>query len=203
MKVYHEGDTGQALCPDDGAVTVTYGYRDVPFNDGSGMARNIMAGACDRCGRVVAIPAQSEPAISQARKRAEHSLEVNLPAAYIDVLDAAVMRVAAHPTTDFRKPLVIFYLDRYARDEECLDELASLHQCYESKPAFTRNPRKRLSVKLSGFANDRLLEVSRRTSLNKTDLIKSLVAKIDQEVVQPDRPRHYEELASLGRVLAS
>ena len=88
MKVYHEGDKAQALCHDDGPVTVTYGYRDVPFNDGNGVAKNIMAGICDRCGQVIVIPAQSEPAISQARKRVEHSLEVNIPAAYIDILAA-------------------------------------------------------------------------------------------------------------------
>ena len=82
----------------DGPVTVTYGYRDVPFNDSNGVAKNIMAGICDRCGQVIVIPAQSEPAISQARKRVEHSLEVNIPAAYIDILDAAVMRIATHPT---------------------------------------------------------------------------------------------------------
>ena len=56
MKVYHEGDKAQALCHDDGPVTVTYGYRDVPFNDGNGVAKNIMAGICDRCGQVIVIP---------------------------------------------------------------------------------------------------------------------------------------------------
>ena len=203
MKVYHEGDKAQALCHDDGPVTVTYGYRDVPFNDGNGVAKNIMAGICDRCGQVIVIPAQSEPAISQARKRVEHSLEVNIPAAYIDILDAAVMRIATHPTTDFRKPLVVFYLDRYLREEESLDELASLHARYQASPEFTRNPKKRLSVKLSSYANERLLEVSRRSNLNKTDQIKSLVAKIDQDIVRPEHPLHYEELAGLGRVLAS
>ena len=58
-------------------------------------------------------------------------------------------------------------------------------------------------MKLSSYANERLLEVSRRSNLNKTDLIKSLVAKIDQDIVRPEHPLHYEELAGLGRVLAS
>ena len=81
--------------------------------------------------------------------------------------------------------------------------LVALHAQYQASPVFARNPRKRFSVKLSGFANERLLEVSRRSNLNKTDLIKSLVAKIDQDIVRPERPLHYEELAGLGRVLAS
>ena len=201
MKVYHEGDKAQALCHDDGPVTVTYGYRDVPFNDGNGVAKNIMAGICDRCGQVIVIPAQSEPAISQARKRVEHSLEVNIPAAYIDILDAAVMRIATHPTTDFRKPLVVFYLDRYACQEESLDELVALHAQYQASPVFARNPRKRFSVKLSGFANERLLEVSRRSNLNKTDLIKSLVAKINDDIVLPKQPKHLSELTTIVEVL--
>ena len=38
MKVYHEGDKAQALCHDDGPVTVTDGYRGVPCSDGNGAA---------------------------------------------------------------------------------------------------------------------------------------------------------------------
>jgi hypothetical protein len=67
MKRLLAGDREPAICDRDGLTSVTYGYRDVPFSDGTRIARQILAGTCDVCGRVIAIPPQSTPAIRAAR----------------------------------------------------------------------------------------------------------------------------------------
>lgn len=62
--VWREGETSKAACSGCGkVVTTTFRVRDVPFDDGSGVAEGILASVCDRCGAVVAIPAQSSAAI--------------------------------------------------------------------------------------------------------------------------------------------
>lgn len=203
MKVYIEGEKGQALCHKDGAVSITYAYRDVPFRDGKGVAPNILAGACDTCGETIVIPAQSTPAISMARKRVEHSLEVNIPAFYVDILDAAATRVAPHASTEFRKPLLTYYIDRYARQKEDLSELKPLYESFVRRKKASKSPKKRLSMKLSAFANSRFNDLAASSDLNKTELIKSLVAKIDEDIVAPAKPKHLSELESLAGVLSS
>jgi hypothetical protein len=45
-------------------VPTTFTPRDVPLSDGSGTVKNLLAATCDCCGSVVALPAQSAPAIA-------------------------------------------------------------------------------------------------------------------------------------------
>lgn len=61
------GDTIRAICDQDGLVSATFGYRDVPLSDGSGHVPHLLVACCDRCGRVVGIPAQAAAAIKAAR----------------------------------------------------------------------------------------------------------------------------------------
>jgi hypothetical protein len=69
MKLLFEGDHGKGLCEYcQQVVTTTYVRRDAPFSDGHGEAKNILAGVCDVCDTIVAIPAQSTPALKEAGK---------------------------------------------------------------------------------------------------------------------------------------
>lgn len=64
MVIVKDGEKSKALCEDCGdIVSTTFAYRDVPFDDGSGVANDILAAVCDKCDRVVALPAQSVPAV--------------------------------------------------------------------------------------------------------------------------------------------
>jgi len=64
MKRYSVGDKSRAVCETcQDMVETTFLNRDVPFNDGTGVAQDILASVCDRCSEVVAIPAGSLPAI--------------------------------------------------------------------------------------------------------------------------------------------
>ncbi len=72
MTLHLPGGKGTAICERDGRVSTTFRYRDVPFGDGSGVARKILAGCCDRCGEVVSIPPQSMPSIKAARAGGRH-----------------------------------------------------------------------------------------------------------------------------------
>lgn len=135
MKLFTSGEKGRALCDRDGLVTMTYTYGDVPFSDGLGVARDILVGVCDTCDRVLAIPPQSTPAIGAARARAQVPVEVTLPAPYIEILDAAGLNVHATATPDFRKRLLVYYVNRYASGAEKVAELKGLSERY---PAIVR-----------------------------------------------------------------
>ena len=70
MSILKVGDRTRAGCETCRTFTgVTYQVRDVPFSDGSGLAKNILVGVCDACGEVTIIPHQSAPAIRSALKQ--------------------------------------------------------------------------------------------------------------------------------------
>lgn len=74
--IHAEGEKSEAICYDCGRVVqTTFVIRDVPFDDGIGIARAIMACVCDGCGEVVAIPAMSTPQIAAARREALAEIE--------------------------------------------------------------------------------------------------------------------------------
>jgi hypothetical protein len=202
VKVYHPNDKGTALCHRDGRVSTTFAYRDLPFRDGRGKAKDILVGVCDTCGDAIVIPAQSTPAISAARKHVEHSMEINVPAFYMDLLDAAATRVASNVTPDFRKRLLIYYVNRYATGLEKPAELARVMKKSPLANVVIKGmPKKRLSMKLSDQASERIATVMDQTKLSKTELIKSLVAKINDDIVLPKEPKHLSELTTIAEVL--
>lgn len=67
MMNYVVGDKSKAICEKDGVVHTTFEVRDLPFDDGSGIVRDILVSVCDECGEVVAIPSQSTPEIKSQR----------------------------------------------------------------------------------------------------------------------------------------
>ena len=73
MKIFIEGDKSTAFCfCCSDIVQTTFFLRNVSFSDGRGIAMDILVGVCDKCEQVVAIPAQSVPAISRARLEKDH-----------------------------------------------------------------------------------------------------------------------------------
>lgn len=198
MKIHTQGEQKSALCHRDGRVTATFDYRSVPFRDGRGKVDDVLVGACDVCGDAIIIPAQSTPAIAAARQKIENSLEVKIPAPFIDVLDAAITRIAAHPTPEFRKPLFVYYVDRFAAGKDKPADLVRLLEKHD--PLFWKPtaPKKRLSMKLSEVTDGRINAIMRSANLSKTDIVKSIVLKIYQDIVLPDKPKHRATLAQIA-----
>ncbi|HTV87355.1 MAG TPA: hypothetical protein VME63_18315 [Dyella sp.] len=202
MKVYQLGEKGSALCHRDGRVTTTFEYRDLPFSDGNGLAKDILVGVCDICGDAIVIPAQSTPAIASARKRVEHPLEINIPSIYIELLDAASTRVSHNATPDFRKRLFVYYINRYAKGDEDISELLELTSSLDQIiGSIGEMPKKRLSMRLHEKIDERFDMILKKTSLNKTDLVKSIVAKIKLDLVETNHPKHLKELSTIAEVL--
>ena len=94
MKILKVGDKAKAACETCQAFTgITYQLRDVPFSDGSGLTKNILAGVCDVCGAVTVIPHQSTPAICSTLERQRKAVESRLPAHMLDILNLVSVEV--------------------------------------------------------------------------------------------------------------
>ena len=70
MRRFEVGDKSWAICERcEEVVSTTMELRDVPFDDLSGEASQVIAGICDICHEVVAIPAQATAEIAEAYDR--------------------------------------------------------------------------------------------------------------------------------------
>lgn len=180
MKLLFRGDTGKAVCEHCGRVTVTYQYRDVPLSHSHKVVKNILAGVCDRCGSVAAIPAQSTPAIKAEKDKATASIEALLPAPYIEVLDLAAFKVASNATPDMRKLLVLTYLHLHTLSKRAPPDWVGFEN------SFTQHmnlPKKRLSFKVSTQMAHEFGVVAQALNLNKTDTLKSIVTEIKHDIL--------------------
>lgn len=66
MNILKEGDKKKVACECCGSFQdATFRLKDVPFSDGSGVAKKVLVGVCDNCDSVAVIPQQSTPAIKK------------------------------------------------------------------------------------------------------------------------------------------
>ena len=145
---FFEGDQSKAICGDCKALrSTTFRYRDVPFSDGTGTVKHILAGVCNECDSVVSIPAQSTPAISKARNKVLEAVEAVLPAPYLDILDLACFKIDPESSTDLRKGLLMFYVHQFAEGSFDFKRLKRSSKTLASRPGMESKTRRRLSMK--------------------------------------------------------
>jgi hypothetical protein len=202
MKLIVEGDHSKAICSHCAAlVSTSFKRRDVPFSDGKGIVKDILVGVCDRCDRIVSTPAQSTPAIKAAREKALIPVEAQLPAIYLDALDLACYRIDPLVTPDFRKRLLMYYVSKSKKNAQWSK---SLLDAMKHKRGFEGEgksmSRRRFSMKVSQSMADQIEVVMADTKLNKTELIKSIVLQIVEDIITPDIPKHLDELQTLASV---
>jgi hypothetical protein len=204
MKLFVKGDKSKALCEKCGLVPTTFDYRNVPFSDGSGVARDILVAECDACGQVVEIPAQSTPAIRGARPRATRSIEAMLPAVYLETLDLACYKIDSGVSLSFRKPLLIFYIHQFATGNMAVKRLQKAHT--SANQWFSKRSSgllKRLSIKVSPTMDEEFGQIRAKTKLSKTELLKSLVFEIKSDVLDSGKSARVEELRTFAAMASS
>lgn len=203
-KLYMEGDKSRAICSHCGKlVGTTFVRRDVPFSDGRGVAKDILVAVCDICDEVVATPAQSTPAIREARQRDVKSLEAQLPAIYIDALDLAAYTLDNESSTEFRKVLMTVYVHRFASGEYPISELPKGLAAAQSKYKDRRGgARRRLSMKVTPRIAEELNSLVKETAMSKTDVIKSVIFQIQSDVLESRKPGLMRELSALSLLAA-
>lgn len=200
MKLYRAGEKSLGMCFHcQTSRDATFHYRDVPFSDGSGIVKDILALVCNTCDNVIATPAQSTPAIKAARETAIKPIEVSLPASFIEALDLAAFRIDHQATTEFRKRLLAYYIHRAAESDQPAEAFAE--RVRKSTVRFDNEaPKRRLSFKVTPRLNDEIDKIVEKSNLTKSDLIKSLVMQIDEDILQPKSPQNIKELRRLAAV---
>jgi len=205
MKPYQEGEKLKAMC--EGCrdlVQATFAYRDVPFENGPGIVKNVLAAVCDECDRVVALPAQATPAVRRALRKAQIPLEVTLTAREMDVLDTATYRIDPQASSRLRKTLIAFFLRRNSLDPEGAARLKD--RCTDAprqKVNGKAPPKMRLSLKLAPRTDENLKALTQSLGLRKSQIVRGVIREIEEELVAPDNPAGLERFREIADVLTA
>ena len=192
MKIVKVGDKGRAACHTCSAFTdTTYQLKDVPLSDGSGIARNVLVGVCDQCGSVTAIPHQSTPMIKQVVEKKRHAIESRVPAHMLDILNLVSIEVSGDTT--FVPQIMKYYLHGLSQKSIPTEGIGG----YLNDEFAKGKEQKRLSL-IGRYVVGDIEELKQLTSIDSTsDLIKSVVLKINDDILVKRKPEPIRQLSDL------
>lgn len=195
MKIVKEGDTRQVVCETCGLTDATYTLRDIPFSDGSGEVKNLLAAVCNQCNEVTSIPAQSTARIRAEFNKTRVPVDVRVPAHYLDILTLAAQKVDPTVNENFNKALLLYYLHALSTGRYDNRDLADLLKTQMAKAKAS----KRLSLKLQTRTVEEMQTLMQNHGLkSNTDVVKSIILKIDQDLLQNSNPPHLAELQNFA-----
>ena len=188
MKILKEGDTKKVACNTCGSFqNATFQLRD----DGSGLVKNVLVGVCGVCGSVAVVPHQSTPVIKKQLDKLRKPLEGRVPSHLVDILNLASDQLGA--ATDFVPSLIKFYIHALSKNEISSSNLSSLLKSELAQGKAT----KRISLKGRYIVEEaELLKASAHIG-STTELLKSVVLKINDDILVHKRPKRIKALESL------
>ena len=195
MRFVIEGEKGKAICNSCGVTTITYSLRNVNFSDKSGTVKDILSGVCDKCHEVITIPAQSTAKIKSEYNRVRKPLEVRVPAHYIDILNIACQKIDSNLDESFFKALVIFYIHDLSTGKISINGFDKLLNSNIAKAKLS----KRLSFKITERTENDFGKLIYLLGIkSKSEIIKGIILKINEDIVQPKHPKHLSKLKTLA-----
>jgi len=183
MKIYKEGDKSKAICPDCGMVETVFMSRDVPIKGTAMTAKNILAGVCSQCEKVISIPQQSAPYVKEALHKERKPLEVRIPQHFNDILANASIKIGGEYTSSLVNFLIKYYIHSLYDDARAISRLSKV---YENSALMDKTKsNNRLSVKIDKKILNELKEIRIHSNFkNETEVVKAIVLKINDDIVQ-------------------
>ena len=189
MKILKVGDSQKTICQYCRSLeNATFKLRDVPISDGSGLVKNVLVGVCDKCDQVGILPHQSMPVVKKQLKAQRKPVESRLSAHMVDILNLATMELGG--STDFVPNLVKYYIHVMATDEKSAQNIAQFLKSDLAKG----KAEKRLSLKGRQIHRDIETLKLKSNITNTTDLIKSVILRINDDVLLKKKPTSIRQL---------
>lgn len=189
MKILKVGDTKKAACNNcESFQDVTFQLRDTPFNDGSGIVKNVLVGICNACDSVAVLPHQSTPAVKKQLEKQRKSLESRVPAHMIDILNLASDKLGGG--TEFVPNIMKYYIHALSSNEISSNNISR----YLNSDLAKGVAQKRISLKGRHLEDELILLKKLIEVESTTDLLKIVVLKINDDVLVNERPKPMGQL---------
>jgi hypothetical protein len=197
MKILKVGDTKKAACNTcESFQDVTFQLRDTPFNDGSGIVKNVLVGVCNACDSIAVLPHQSTPAVKKQLEKQRKSLESRVPAHMIDILNLASDKLGGG--TEFVPNIVKYYIHALSNKEISSNNISR----YLNSDLAKGVAQKRISLKGRHLEEELILLKKIVKVESTTDLLKIVVLKINDDVLVNERPKPIGQLKNIMAVTA-
>lgn len=192
MKILKVGDTKKVACEHcESFQEVTFKLRDAPFSDGTGIVKNVLVGVCNNCDSIAVLPHQSTPAVKKQLEVQRKSLESRVPAHMIDILNLVSEELGGG--TEFVPNIMKFYIHSLSNNSISSRNIARYLKTDLAEGA----AQKRISIK-GRHLEEELLHLKEVTKIkNTTDLIKSVVLKINDDVLVNKKPKPISQLKNI------
>jgi hypothetical protein len=198
MKIWKEGDTGEAICDTcERRVATTYAYRSVHLRQTGANVENVLVGVCDECDEVASIPAQSVPRLKEAREGKLQTVNARIPRHLDDVLHLLADRYRA-ATPSFSAAMLRYYLNEIATSESFARRVSRL----ADKDIVRGKADSRISLRLSERLWTLAWRKAREAGIERqTDMLKGLIIAALEDSVggrAPTRRRVLEGIAAVA-----
>jgi len=192
MNLVKVGDTSKALCNKcKSLVIISYQLRNVPFSDGSGIVKNVMSGVCQQCDSVTTMPHQSTPAIKRQLTKQSKGLDGRVPAHMIDILNNASYILGG--TTELVPYMLKYYIHVLSKNHISPKGIKR----FLNTDLATGISQKRISLKGRYIASE-AEQLKKLTDIKATtDLLKSVVLKINDDILIHKRKKPMNDLKHL------
>jgi hypothetical protein len=192
MKILKVGDTKKTACNTcESFQDVTFQLRDTPFNDGSGIVKNVLVGVCDTCDSVIVLPHQSTPAIKKQLEKQRKSLESRVPAHMIDILNLVSDKLGGG--TEFVPIIMKYYIHALLNNKISSNNISR----YLNSDLAKGVAQKRISLKGRHLKEELVLLKELIDIESTTDLLKIVVLKINDDVLVNERPKPMGQLRNI------
>lgn len=197
MKIFKVGESQKAACEKCHSFeNARFQLRDVPFSDGTGIVKKVLVGVCDKCDSIIVLPHQSTPAVKRQYEIKRKPVEGRLPAHLIDILNLATLEIGA--STDFLPSLMKYYVHSLVTNEKTAKDIAR----YLKSDLASGKAEKRISLK-GRQIYDELNYLKTLTQIeNTTDLLKSIILKINDDILIKRKSKQIENLKSIMAAVA-
>jgi hypothetical protein len=183
MKIFKEGEKSKAICPRCGMVKTTFLTRDVPIQGSKTIAKNILAGVCSVCDRVISIPQQSSLYVKEALHKEKKPLEIRIPKHLEDILANASLKIGGEYNSGVINFLIKYYIHRGFLDPKVRSNISKIYR--ESKLLDDTISNCRVSIKLDSKIFNEMKELRVNTDFKSdTELLKAIMLKINDDIVQ-------------------
>lgn len=190
-----EGECCKIICNDCGLTDATYLLRDVDFSDKSGTVKGLLVAACNQCDQVVGIPSQSTAKVKAQYRKVKKPIDVRVPAHYLDILNLATVKIDGTLSDSFSKALVLYYLHALSSERYPQQNLKKLLEMEIANAKAS----KRLSMKVNEKSIEEMASLMKKQGLkNNTEVFKSLILRINEDIVQPKIPKNLPELQNFA-----
>ena len=195
LKIWHEGDRSEALCPKCGDWRETeFQYRTFRLEKSNKDVPDVLVAVCTECGEIAAVPHQSSPKLREARHREPSRVDARIPKELRDIVGVLANEFGGEPEP-FAGGMVRYYLQEIVADKKLARRVAALAKSKEAEGT----PGGRLAFRLEKGLLGEAMDAAKRVHVkDKSALVRGIIVAAKQDAYDAPHAARREALKAIA-----